>query len=74
MNEWISIKDKIPSNKQLVKIKAEYTGGESYEGTAIFTLYDIDETLEAWGWRIREGYKCTLRPTHWLPLPEPQHE
>jgi hypothetical protein len=73
--KWISVKDRIPSSGQRVRIKAHYD--EIFEAVATFNLYDIDEEMEVWGWNLSkedlERYG-TLRPTHWMPLPEVPNE
>lgn len=70
--KWRKIKDGKPPLREVpIKIKAEYGGIVKAEGVGIFHIMDIDEFTEAWRWEIKEDYKSTLRPTHWMPLPEP---
>lgn len=74
--EWVSVKDRLPPQGIKIKIKAEYEHNIC-EATAIFKIYDIDERNEAWGWSIdkKDSDKYgTLRPTHWMPLPDVPHE
>lgn len=67
MSEWISIKDSIPQSGQKVLIKIFDKNDNEIEVDAIFTLYDIDETTEAWGWNIGKRTDLTARPSHWKP-------
>lgn len=71
MSEWISLTERPPENGQKVRIKTYDKNGENIEIDAIFTLYDIDEWTEAWGWNIGQRDDTIARPTHWMPLPLP---
>jgi len=75
MSEWISVKDRYPKSGQHVKIRSLCEQGEyCFEGQATYSLIDVDETTEAIHWTNLKEYSCTLRPTHWQPLPEPPNE
>lgn len=72
--EWINVNLKLPPIGKLIKIKAQYNDDESVEALCIFTIKDIDENYEAWCWTLSDEEQKkygTLRPTHWMPLPEP---
>ncbi len=64
MNEWISLKDKLPQTYKTVKIQHRSLG----EREACLTE-DIDDTLHwfIWDW----GHAPLWRVTHWQPIPEP---
>ena len=73
MSNWISVKDKLPPQGIKIRIKAQYHDDEPREAEAFFKIYDIDEYTEAYGWTLsNEDQKKygTLKPTHWMPLPE----
>ena len=76
MMNWISIKDELPPQGIKIKIKAQYEDC-CVEAEAVFKIYDIDEETEAWGWSLSQedlDRYGTLRPTHWMPLPELSEE
>ncbi len=74
--EWISVKDQLPPQGIKIKIKADYPGS-FVEAECIFKIYNIDKDTEAWGWTLNKDSAVkygTLRPTHWMLLPEPPKE
>lgn len=70
---WISVEERLPPEGIRIKIKAHYKQKNIPEAVAIFYVEEIDEHTEAWKWVLdksnQEAYG-TLRPTHWMPLPE----
>lgn len=77
MTRWISIKNQLPPQGVKIKIKAQYHDDVFVCAKAIFTIYDVDESTEAWGWamskEVIEKYG-NLRPTHWATLPEAEND
>lgn len=74
MSKWISIKKQIPPQREKIKIRAQYHDHETFEAVGEFSIVDIDEFTEAWKWILSDEEQKkygTLRPTHWMPLPEP---
>lgn len=60
MNEWISVKDRLPPDFQLVLV---YT----IDGR----MFDAHCTLETW-YETNNGWDLEFDSvTHWRPLPEP---
>lgn len=69
MSEWIGVEERLPPQGVKIMIKTFDRNENIIEIPAIFTIYDIDDNTEAWGWNI--GKEDTIaRPTHWMPLPE----
>lgn len=81
MNEWISVKDRLPNYDQLAllwqsELQAQFVGRRVDSGLA-FPLYYWEctsEFFEAW----KEIYFPKLMHegtvSHWMPLPEPPKE
>lgn len=57
--KWISVKDKLPKEDEIVKIKM----------TILFTT--IKESLYLKKYFNVKGENVTKWVTHWMPLPEP---
>lgn len=57
MAEWISVKDRLPEEGEVVVIYIKPEVGVGYAETDIYLMGDFDEYSEA--------------VTHWMPLPEP---
>lgn len=66
-NKWISVKDKLPSNKDMVLVY-------QYDGISwdITVASYRDTTAEPNCWLFHEGYCNNV--THWMPLPSPPIE
>jgi len=63
MSEWISVKERLPEEGELVLI-SDITQNEP----AVMVAFFISE-IGRWGFRDLE-----FSPTHWMPLPSPPHE
>ncbi len=59
MSEWISVKDRLPSNEAMASIN---------HGAVIVT--DGSEVWEEFTCNVKGGAD-SLEITHWMPLPEP---
>lgn len=72
--EWININYQAPPENKIIKIKAQYNDDRFVEAICTLKIIDVDEHNEAWHWCFskeeQEKYG-TLKPTHWMPLPEP---
>ena len=64
MNEWISVKDKLPENKRRVMV---YTTQGAYR-IGVFSFVGGEGAV--WFRCDRSCITCT----HWMPLPEPPKE
>lgn len=61
MNEWISVKDRLPDRFRPVIVCRKKGKGE----------YVVERDVNDW-WKVYgTRTKCV---THWMPLPEPQKE
>jgi hypothetical protein len=73
MNEWISVKDRLPERDILVKIKIE---GKRRDFLATYYPNDTEEEIKensGYQWEIRncrEEHFSSIKITHWMPLPE----
>ncbi len=61
-NKWISVKDRLPENKQIVLVVDEFQemavcGIKIYPDVYIFMLHNTSKQI--------------IEVTHWMPLPEP---
>lgn len=63
MSEWISVKDRLPKDGQLVLI---CTAG--IKDAASFTDFYFPKYRK---WALQG---MTFHPTHWMPLPEPPND
>ena len=74
MNDWISVKDRLPTdNNPYLVFAPMYQGGSSSSqknyGGVMFATYTNGN------WSIEVGYyKRPNCVTHWMPLPEPPEE
>lgn len=64
MDEWISVKDKLPELGEKVLIYGT-CNGEKYYSVDILAPY-FDENVERF-----KSYRWHKEVTHWMPLPEP---
>ena len=70
MNQWISVKDRLPESQRMVLC---YT---PYDGFMFVGYYQEVEPNSYWKsyWNIitamRSTKKITKKVTHWMPLPE----
>lgn len=67
MSEWISVKDRMPKNKQIVDI---WRDGERLCNYEIFKDYK-GQKGNTFFEPIEFGVCCVRNATHWMPLPEP---
>ena len=61
MSDWISVKDRLPENCEVVDV---------------YTLYDgrvVDVAYRDGEW-VSQYLKWSGNPTHWMPLPSPPKE
>lgn len=71
-NEWISVKEKVPENREWVLIIGEFTEG----GFCVPHIAEFDSGV----WRVDRyvgfDYEKLIgaKVTHWMPLPEPPEE
>ena len=75
MGEWISVKDRLPIDKQVV------LGYTSIDGCIFVVFYCKDPMNERYPrakrrelyifTSMRSTQKVTKRVTHWMPLPDP---
>ena len=70
--EWISVKDRLPEIDHEVLII--YTIGKDDNEFNVYETARVDNVTEysngkVADWR-RDGYS-SVKPTHWMPLPEP---
>lgn len=75
MNEWISVKERLPDDKKDGETVLAVVSGKPHEN---ITLY---HALMTAGYFPREGWVVNEYPewenptiTHWMPLPEPPEE
>jgi len=68
MSMWIDIKDQLPPQGEKIKIKTYNKMDEIVEIDATFTIYDIDEYTEAYGWSIGKEHDIIAKPTHWAKI------
>lgn len=61
MDNWISVKERLPNNLSEVII-ADIVTGEVLSGMIFISGKFIDSN---------EGRRVLFFPTHWMPLPEP---
>lgn len=68
MNEWISVKDRLPEDGELVLVIAD---GE-YENTKLVGAYQLADYSEGEGFILSEfPFAENITVSHWMPLPEP---
>lgn len=79
MNEWISVKDRLPeidykNKKSQAKVKIKINNNEDFCLNCNYReTFSASENVEL----VRRGYifytmdGTTYVPTHWMPLPEP---
>ena len=69
VQEWISVEDRLPEEKQDVLLF--FGAVEGCVGMAV-GFYEIEDEIPAWyGKSDGEFYSdCWQWPTHWMPLPE----
>jgi len=60
--KWISVKDRLPENEDVVLIYA----GDEYQDVAMFSNSDFYE----FDWE-HDGWEHESEVTHWMPLPVP---
>lgn len=79
-NNWISVKDRLPGNRQRVLIAHNYPNGGVRSGTYLAKRIDEYSEIEhvfvsddAGHYRLIEGER-TYGITHWQPLPPPPNE
>lgn len=60
-NEWISVNDRLPENRQLVITYWEY------QGVKKVTSGSYNANSDYW----QHGAATQLKVTHWMPLPSP---
>jgi len=66
--KWISIKNKVPAEKQQVLAFGDTPDCQCHHKKAIELCLFTKEIFEF------GGYDCVLDATHWMPLPEPPKE
>jgi hypothetical protein len=72
VQEWISVKDRLPkkvTNKVIVLCKNGYRGFghyEDYKGKQTWYNLESDKPFTDWDLEDCESYEVT----HWMPLPE----
>lgn len=71
MNEWISVKERLPSVKKDVLMYYA-----SSDNMAVGFLFETDEDMTFWRAYTDAGWTtdCDESPSHWMPLPEPPEE
>jgi hypothetical protein len=62
MNNWISVKERLPEVGKVVQTKVDDESGEHNHAD-----------LKRFGslWFLADGSMYIYSPTHWMPLPEP---
>ena len=72
MNEWISVKDRLPEIDGNVLV---IVNGRPHKNVTLESAYELAEFSPAFGW-IMEMWPEWETPdvTHWMPLPEPPEE
>ena len=70
MNEWISVKERLPEKYEDVLML--FGGGDMTVGS----WKDRDEHATYWVVNIDDGFcgSCDAEPVHWMLLPEPPKE
>ena len=72
MNEWISVKDRLPESDELVLVLVD---GKPTRNITLVGAYELANYDKEEGWFLEmwpewEGAKVT----YWMPLPEPPKE
>lgn len=75
MSEWISVKDRLPKQLDIVlvygKHKGEKNRSNNYELVDTATYYDWTNTNGGEGWYSPRFLSDYDEVTHWMPFPEP---
>jgi hypothetical protein len=65
MAEWISVKERMPKEDEVVLV---------FGGRSIYTAYYGENRYGGIGWHKLNSKYHNCNPTHWMPLPEPPKE
>lgn len=69
MNEWISVKDRLPEIDGNVLV---IVNGKPHKNVTLESAYELAEFSPSDGWILEMWPEWeTPKVTHWMPLPEP---